>query len=207
MTVVASKYAPKKNDLYETEPWAAEALIRALVQLNLWRNGVIWEPAAGNHALARPCLDAGAEAIVTSDIATYDCQHTFMFDFLTSDEAPLPLKEFDLITNPPYGRSNRLAVKFAERALERCDGFVALLLTAKFDFGSSRKHLFRDCERFCAKVALLDRVSWEGNGETGTEDHAWYIWGPRTFRAEFPKILYQRNPLKEKVSGKTVGLV
>lgn len=28
MTVVASNYARKENDLYQTEPWATEALIR-----------------------------------------------------------------------------------------------------------------------------------------------------------------------------------
>lgn len=197
MTVVASNYALKKNDLYETEPWAVAAVIRALVQLDLWRDGVIWEPAAGNHAMVQPCIDAGAKTVVTSDIATYDYQHSFILDFLTSDEAPIAVEDYDLMSNPPYGASNRLAVKFAEKALERCDGFVALLLTAKFDFGSTRTHLFRDCERFCAKVALLDRVSWEGNGETGTEDHAWYIWGPRASDTEFPKMLYQRNPNKE----------
>ncbi len=30
MTVVASNYARKENDLYQTEPWATEALLRVL---------------------------------------------------------------------------------------------------------------------------------------------------------------------------------
>lgn len=76
------------------------------------------------------------------------------------------------------GKGNRDAVRFAEVALERCNGMVALLLTAKFDFGKTRRHLFQDNPRFMAKIALLDRISWAGNGETGTEDHAWYVWGP-----------------------------
>lgn len=59
---------------------------------------------------------------------------------------------------------------------------VALLLTAKFDFGKTRRHLFADNPRFMAKIALLDRISWAANGKTGTEDHAWYVWGPGDYR-------------------------
>ena len=196
MTVVASKYALKKNDLYETEPWAVDAVIRTLKTLGLWRAGTIWEPAAGNHAMVQPCLKAGANTVITSDICTYSHAHSFLMDFLSREDVPADFGEYDVISNPPYGPSNRLAVRFAESALERCDGFVALLLTAKFDFGNTRTHLFRDCDRFCAKVALMDRVSWQGNGETGTEDHAWYIWGPKTSTYGGPRILYESNTNK-----------
>ena len=72
MTVTASKYKPKPNDLYETEPWATEACIRALNKLGLWRGGPIWEPAAGNHAMVGPLAWAGASDVVTSDITKYD---------------------------------------------------------------------------------------------------------------------------------------
>lgn len=193
MTVTASNYAPKKNDLYETEEWAVDAVIRAMRQLGLWRCGSVWEPAAGNHAMVAPLLRAGASRVITSDICTYRHTHSFMLDFLSDEGPDIDLGDHDLVSNPPYGRQNRMAVKFAERALQRCNGYVALLLTAKFDFGSTRTHLFRDCDRFRAKVALLDRVSWEGNGETGTEDHAWYIWGPMGAPKVDPVALYQRK--------------
>ena len=50
MTVAASKYALKPNDLYETEPWATQAVCRVSRQLGLAQNGrTVWEPAAGNH--------------------------------------------------------------------------------------------------------------------------------------------------------------
>ena len=52
-------------------------------------------------------------------------------------------RDFDLITNPPYGHRSFVATKFATKALQRCSGVVALLLTAKFDFGSTRAHLFK----------------------------------------------------------------
>lgn len=197
MTVTASRYPLKKNDLYETEEWAVYVVIGALKSLGLWRDGAIWEPAAGNHAMVTPFYFSGATSVITSDIATYGAAHSFMFDFLKDGDPPVAISDYDIITNPPYGPGNRLAVKFAHRALARCDGYVAMLLTAKFDFGSTRTDLFKDCHRFVAKLALLDRVSWEGNGETGTEDHAWYIWGPRDMEPVVPTLLYERNPTKE----------
>lgn len=48
MTVVASKYARVANDLYQTEPWATQALVRFFPVAGL----TIWEPAAGNHLMA-----------------------------------------------------------------------------------------------------------------------------------------------------------
>lgn len=173
MTVTASNYARAENDLYQTEPWATEVLLRHFPVAGLH----VWEPAAGNHKMADVLRENGAAHVLTSDIATYDREHHFQWDFLAGLE--FAAKKLDaIITNPPYGKGNRDAVRFAELALERCGGMVALLLTAKFDFGKTRRYLFQDNRRFMAKIALLDRISWAGNGETGTEDHAWYVWGP-----------------------------
>jgi hypothetical protein len=170
MTIVASNYSRKQNDLYQTEPWATEALLRRFPVRNLR----VWEPAAGNHLLADVLREAGAR-VATSDIATYDREHDAVRDFLVKPYAGP--SDFDaIITNPPYGKGNRDAVKFAELALERCSGMVALLLTAKFDFGKTRQHLFRDNPRFRAKIALIDRIQWFPGDTTGTEDHAWYVW-------------------------------
>lgn len=188
MTVTASNYARAENDLYQTEPWATEALLRRFPVDGL----TVWEPAAGNHLMADVLGENGA-FVITSDIATYDRQHTFPnWDFSKGVPAvPLDITFPEaIITNPPYGKGNREAVRFCELALERCAGFVAMLLTAKFDFGKTRHHLFRDNRRFCAKINLVDRISWAGNGETGTEDHAWYVWGPAS-QDHRPTIYYE----------------
>lgn len=185
MTVVASNYAREANDLYQTEPWATEALLR-----HFPLNGLgVWEPAAGNHLIADVLREKGAK-VFTSDIVTYDREHDQVFDFLTGQHAASPSFFHAIVTNPPYGKGNRDAVKFAELALERCDGLVALLLTAKFDFGKTRRHLFRDNPRFVAKIALLDRIQWFPGDTSGTEDHAWYIWG-RTGRQAAPRMLWE----------------
>ncbi len=172
MTVVASQYARKENDLYQTEPWATEALLR---NFPVGVGMVVWEPAAGNHLIADVIREHGAK-VVTSDIATYDRTHDHILDFLNPK---LPSQAYNAIyTNPPYGKGNRDAVTFARLALKRCAGWVALLLTAKFDFGKTRADLFADNPRFCAKIALVDRIQWFPGATSGTEDHAWYVWGP-----------------------------
>jgi hypothetical protein len=173
MTVVASNYARKENDLYQTEPWATRALLRHLPV-----NGVtVWEPAAGNHLMADVLREAGA-FVITSDIAAYDRRHDATIDFLEDRFSYKNPPHEAIITNPPYGRGNHDAVKFARLSLKRCSGWVALLLTAKFDFGKTRADLFADSPRFAFKIALVDRIQWFPGETSGTEDHAWYVWSP-----------------------------
>lgn len=182
MTVVASNYARKENDLYQTEPWATEALLRHYPV----RGKHVWEPAAGNHLIADVLTEHGA-FVLPSDIATYDRQHAWVADFFAE---PTSVSCDAIITNPPYGKQNRIAVKFARLALERCSGLVALLLTAKFDFGKTRADLFENNPRFAAKIALVDRIQWFPGDTTGTEDHAWYVWRPSKEMIRAPLALY-----------------
>jgi len=171
MTVVASNYARAENDLYQTEPWATEALLR---NFPVGPHDLVWEPAAGNHLIADVLREHGAN-VWTSDIAVYDRAHDSKQDFFAEMGN---WRSTAIITNPPYGKGNRDAVKFARLALERCSGFVALLLTAKFDFGKTRADLFANNPRFAAKIALVDRIQWFPGETSGTEDHAWFIWAP-----------------------------
>lgn len=183
MTVVASNFQRQVNDLYETPAWCTEALLRHVDVAGQF----VWEPAAGNHAIS-DVLEAHGARVRSSDVAVYDRPH-MVADFLNK---PLLLVGCQaIITNPPYGRGNRDAVTFAERALRTCRHTVALLLTAKFDAGKTRRHLFADNPRFSMKITLLDRPVWfpDGPYATGTEDFAWYVWdeGPN----EFPRIVYE----------------
>ncbi|VIO73864.1 hypothetical protein [Bradyrhizobium ivorense] len=187
MTVVASKYAPIANDLYETEPYGTEALLRFLPMVRPRMS--VWEPAAGNHRIADVLAARGA-FVITSDVATYSRPHTFQMDFLGADPA-WPVLTDALITNPPYGPQNRTAAKFARLALRRCPGWVALLLTANFDSGKTRRDLFADNPRFAFKVVLVDRlVFFEGDFE-GTSDHAWFVWEPANYHLHAsPRLFY-----------------
>jgi predicted RNA methylase len=179
-----SGYARPKADLYETPEWVTRALLR---HFPLAAGSSVWEPAAGNHKMANVLAAAGALVIAT-DIATYSRRHAFIVDFLAADA--LPIKCDAIITNPPYGHTNRKAALFARLALTRCDGLVAILCTAKFDFGSKRYDLFGNNPRFAAKIALTDRVNWFEGKDDNTESHAWYVWAPTAFAAADPRLLY-----------------
>lgn len=193
MTVTASGYARSRNELYETEPWATECLLRHFPVSGLR----VLEPAAGNHRIANVLRLHGAQ-VFTSDIETCRVDHDAVVDFLTDDPVRLFPGVDAVITNPPFGSGNKLARTFCELALERCDGLVAMLLSAKFDFGSTRVHLFRDNPRFCAKIALLDRIQWFPGDTSGTEDHAWFVWAPSSLAGRPPQMLWERNPAKAK---------
>jgi hypothetical protein len=187
VTVTASNYDRKANEFYETEPWVTEVLLRHFPVVGL----SVWDPCAGNHMMSDVLREAGRGAVFTSDLVTYGRKHDKKADFFT-----LTNTGFDaIVANPPYGKGNRIAVKWAERSLDLCDGIVALLLTAKFDSGRTRAHLFRDNPRFAAKIVLLDRISWTLDGVTGTEDNAWFVWGPEPRgRRRPPMIVYEERP-------------
>jgi hypothetical protein len=138
-------------------------------------------------------LRESAAHVYSTDIVRYDRDHDGVFDFLNGDDWGAPSScDFvkAIITNPPYGKGNRDAAKFARIALKRCAGLVALLLTAKFDFGKTRADLFRNNDRFWAKIALVDRIQWFPGDSGGTEDHAWYVWGPKG-AAYTPRLLWE----------------
>jgi hypothetical protein len=184
LTVVASNYARQANDLYQTEPWATRALLR---NLYLSKRTTVWEPFAGNHMMADVIREAGY-SVITSDFRNYDRAHSYIIDFFRDrPEGYVPDAEA-IISNPPYGKGNRLAVTSCRKALDLCDGIVAMLLTAKFDFGSTRSDLFVRNPRFAMKIVLVDRIQWFPGEFSGTEDHAWYVWGPVN-RVEAPPII------------------
>ncbi len=117
--------------------------------------------------------------------------------------SPIPptLSPVDLIvTNPPYGRGNRLAVKFIEAGLRRMAnrGMLAMLLPVDFDSAKTRSHLFRDNPYFTGKVVLTRRIVWfersDGEKEAPKENHAWFIWSPPVFRIpQMPVVMYAPN--------------
>lgn len=190
MTVVRSAKPLQKNSFYPTPFWATVALLR---HINI--DGLtVWEPAAGDHRMA-DVLGCHAARVLTSDIAHYGRDHNLIFDFL-QDDTVAPWSVDALITNPPYGARNELAVPFARLALRRCAGTVALLLTANFDGAKSRVDLFHGNSRFQKKLVLVDRCRWfTGKGTLdGTSDHAWFIWGPDKYLNK--QVVYDgRQPL------------
>jgi hypothetical protein len=156
----------------------------------------IWEMAAGAGDMARVLKSAGAR-VFCSDIAHYGYQLDALFDFTSSAEPPLA--DFDaLITNPPGGLRNQLAVRFIEVGLTRVPrgGLLALLLPVDFDSAVTRRRLFRDCPLFTAKVVLTRRIVWfertDGEREAPKENYGWFVWSRPVLRSRLlaPVTLY-----------------
>jgi hypothetical protein len=152
----------------------------------------IWEPCAGGHKIVNALRDNGYKNVFSSDITDeYGVEHDEILDFLTKHDDYNPFVANVIITNPPYGQGNKLAVQSVRKALAtKGVDYVAMLLTSKFDFGSTRVDLFRDNPSFFGKLNLIDRISWAGNGKTGTDDNAWLIWNKHKSSLDKPQLFY-----------------
>ena len=183
-----SGYDRIERDRYNTPAWCTEALVPFL------RGKWIWEPAAGNGAMAEVL-----------------CQH---FDVLSSDigpvapagapggcdflQAALPPDEIlAIVTNPPYSQAAEFC-RHALKLMEPVGGMVAMLLRVDFDSGKTRRDLFADNPAWAMKIVFLDRVRWfepeDGKGSP-SENHAWYLWDFQ--HTGWPQIHYAQKEQEE----------
>jgi hypothetical protein len=162
MSQRASGYVRRPNEDYPTQAWVAKIIAEHLRVRE--RVHTIWEPAAGDGALAAALKDDGFRVVATTD------------DFLAYIAAPEPVD--CVCSNPPYGADGRglLACEFIRHALTLVP-VVAMLLRVDFDSAKTRKALFRDCPAFAGKIVLLDRIVWfDQPGAKPSENHAWFVW-------------------------------
>lgn len=161
----------RKLDDYETPEDKTEKLLAILTGKT-----PTLEPAAGSGRIAR-VLRAAGRHVTTADIKNGQ-------NFLKRT------KTFpgDLVTNPPY--RDGLADLFVKHALKIADGRVAMLMEAKFLFGSKRElNLYRDCPPSHI-IVIPERVYfYEGSGKAAKQissqffNHVWLVWPNRRARA------------------------
>lgn len=169
MTVGASQYDRIEHEKYFTPAWVTKALF------SVERFSKVCDPAGGDGAILKAIPDGHMKW--AADIAPDD-PWVVERDFFDCTD----LDGFDVITNPPYGKGSRLAVRFIEHALqltERHQGKVAMLLKVGFDSASGRNHLFRDHPAFAAEHRLTRRIRWtnfEHKAAGPTENHSWFVW-------------------------------
>jgi hypothetical protein len=160
MSQRASGYARRADEEYPTPRWVAGVVGNHLRKRALH----IWEPAAGNTALAGALRDQGYRVVATAD------------DFFLRSKLPHDGIQA-IVTNPPYGedKRGRVAADFIRHALS-FGVDVAMLLRVDFDSAKTRVDLFRDNKRFAGKVVLLDRVKWFDGPSSPSDNHAWFLW-------------------------------
>ena len=171
-----------EGDFYPTPPDVTRAVLPYLP-----KGVAIWEPAAGDGAMATVLRVEGGYRVAESDIAPRnDAPHV---DFLAKGD--LPPNTRWIVTNPPYS----LAEEFVRKALDLTypSGGVAMLLRNEWDCASSRIDLFG--RPFARKIVLTWRPRWIA-GSTGSPRHnyAWFVWSWSQGRIDPAQIVHATRP-------------
>ena len=183
------------RDFYPTPPRATECLLKTVPL-----RGFVWEPCAGQGAMAKVIADAGY-AVLASDLVPYD---DCVFPILTGVdalEAPLPTGVQTIVTNPPYGKSllPRLVAHWLD-LLRPVNGQLCLLLNARWSEGKQDgQDLTTRHPAYAGKVKMFERIKWfEGtdkdNGGSPQHNHAWLIWDWHRDATKLPFDLSPGDP-------------
>lgn len=158
------------DDWYPTPP---EATLK-LLEVERF-DGIVWEPAAGDGALADVLTDNGY-AVIASDLNEYGYCKAGV-DFLMETKLPDvhgPVE--NIITNPPY----KLAEQFINHAISLGVTKHAWLLRLAFLEGVARhESLFKHNPPSRVHVFSKRLTIWRGDekpSSTGTTAYAWFVW-------------------------------
>jgi len=157
-------------DFYSTPPIAVEALLEAE---RFTSNTRIWEPAAGDGAIAH-VLRARGFPVICSDIVQRAFPLHFTGDFFTQSKAPAGTTT--IITNPPYQQAQR----FAEHAINLVPD-VFLLLRLAFLEAIRRTDLLehrglRAVHVLRRRLPRMHRDGWDGPRCSSSIAFAWFQW-------------------------------
>lgn len=161
-----------ERDYYATSPIAVEKLLEKETFASN-----IWECACGgghvSEVLKRHNYIVYSSDIIKRDYSGQDRE----IDFLTTSLKPV--RDFDIVTNPPYNRAR----EFVEKSLEMIgDGHkVAMFLKLTFLESEGRAELFKNNPPF--KIYVFKKrinCAYNGNEEdfkrTSAVCYAWFIW-------------------------------
>lgn len=170
-----SGYERIENNFYPTEPIVTRSLTAVVDVVG----SVIYEPCAGDGAMAEELMRAGAKVVSTDLIDRGYC--AFGVDFLKVREMPRHGSGAycrDIFTNPPY--EDELTDRMIAHALELTrpyDGRVAMLLRHEFDCAVSRRPLFAEHPAFASNMLLHRRPRWS-TMRKGKPRHNfdWFLW-------------------------------
>ena len=162
------------DDLYETPTCATRALIRTC-ELERFRDGWIWEPAAGRGAISVE-LEGARFLVVSEDLVAYDdalCSIESGRDFLFEREAQGDV----IVTNPPY----KLADQFIRHGLSLGLPVIVLLRLMAIE-GAGRSDIMAQCRRIYAGIERLPMMHRDNHVgpklDTSGSPHGWFVFEP-----------------------------
>ena len=155
----------QKDDWYPTP----EIATRRLLDVEMF-DEQIWEPAAGDGAIAK-VLKTACYDVISSDLNDYGyCESGI--DFLLEQKRAAD----HLVSNPPY----KLAEEFIRHAIDLGVDKHAWLLRLSFLEGQKRyQRLFQDFPPIRVHVFSQRLTIWRGDQEissSGTVAYAWFVW-------------------------------
>lgn len=177
-------------DLYETPGCATQAL------LSLESFGPeIWEPSCGRGAIST-LLEAAGYRVYLSDIEDRGCHDRDgalqeVIDFLETSRDRRPCEhEVDIVTNPPFGISNR----YIRYALEvHRPRKMALLLNLNWLCGADdqdRNWVWQNAPParvhvFARRLPMMHRDGWDGKKSGSQMNTAWFVWERDALTGEY----------------------
>ena len=175
----------RKNDRYETPPWAVEALFKR----ESFNEGIILEPACASGNISRVidrlypdcgihtdiCLDNIYKGSIfeSVDFLKYNIEE-LIGKFKYTDQLWRPEKADFIVTNPPYS----LFSEFVLKAKEVCKQKFAFFIKTNGLHGIKRyKEIYSDKEFPLARVYLFDRrVNFDGFTVSNTLESCWIVF-------------------------------
>jgi hypothetical protein len=175
--VAMSPHAERGDDCYETP----ECAVRALLNVESFGPGPIWEPACGPGAIVNVLRQAGHKVVATN-LIDYGCpDSTSGVDFLMEYRAPEGVET--ICTNPPF----MFADEFVRHALTLVPR-VVMFLRLLFIEGQGRCDII-DGGQLRRVYPFIDRLpihrhGWEGPRATSPQiQFAWFCWD-RDYRGD-----------------------
>jgi hypothetical protein len=165
-SLVGTSKGRPADDFYATP----RRVIEALLEVESF-SGVVWEPACGDGAISRVLTEQGLP-VISSDLYNRGFGVSGV-DFLT----PNDIVADHVITNPPF----RYAQQFAEQALSRTNGKVALFLKLAFLEGKKRSVFLANSPLkrvwvFSARPKLSRNGDEDAYKAGGMIAFAWFVW-------------------------------
>lgn len=132
----------------------------------------IWEPCAGDGAIAKPLRAAGYKVLAT-DIVDRGAGYRHGLDYL---KVKVPSGCEAIVTNPPFS----LATEMVNKALGEVT-YHAWLLPLSFLESQKRIPLFRDTPPArvwvsSRRLPMMHRDGWQGKEADSNKCFAWFIW-------------------------------
>ena len=172
-----SNFRRSKGDYYITPPEAVLPLLPHLGPQTLF-----FEPCAGNGALIEALLTHGHTCVGSMDLepkSAFIPQGDALSLTPESFDAHIPVE--CIITNPPWTRA------IMHPMIERFSKIAPTWLLFDADWMHTKQAT--PYLAYCQKIVSVGRVSWMGNGVSGKDNAAWYLFDQTANAVSAPEFI------------------